>query len=549
MHIQRTTAAAPRTISLAGAGASLALALCAGRLPAQTPQVTLPGDDAGDQAGAALAALPDLDGDGLAEIVIGAPGDGSQAERTVRVARVSDGALLLRLVDKTPGSLFGAAVAGLADTNGDGLPDVAVGAPGSAPGAGHVRVYSGADGAVLLDLVGGGADPWDGFGAALAPLADRDGDGVPELLVGAPSLSDTAPGSAFIRSGATGAVLASYVGAAPGDRFGAAVAEAGDVDGDGTPDVLIGAPHGGYAQVRSGADGGVLLALPGSGEDFGAAVAPAGDHNGDGRADLAVATPGLARVDVLSGANGALLTRFSHEGAFGSALAAAGDWNADGVQDFLVGAPAEPAAGLEDSGNVYAISGAEGDVLFKAAGKAVGERQGAAVAVLGPAGPGGKPALAVGAPGAANLAGEPAGVTRLYPGAFVGAILPYGIGCPGSFLITPRLDLIGDPVPGGEMTLSITKALGGSFALLFLGGGQGELPLPNGCILWTVPVLLQPVMLPLEGPGPGEGHATVTARVPEELPAGSVLTLQTLVSDRGTDGGISSTSAIQLTIQ
>ncbi len=533
-----------------GTAAALAAAMLVGASAvAQTPQATLFGDHAADASGAALATLPDLDGDGRAELIVGAPGDGSQAERTVRVRRSSDGGLLLRLVDKTPGARFGAAVAGLADVNADGLPDLAVGSPGSAPGPGRVRLFSAADGAVLLDLFSGGNDSWDGFGAALAPLADIDGDGASDLFVGAPSLSDEQPGSASIRSGATGAVLATYVGLAPGDRFGAALSGVGDVNADGTDDLLIGAPAGGYAQVRSGADGSVLLQLIGTGGDFGAAVAAAGDVDGDGHADLAVGAPGLSRVDVLSGANGSLLRRVSREGAFGAAIAAAGDWNGDGTEDFLVGAPEETVAGGLGAGSVYAISGAQGDVLFKAPGAAAGEHQGAAVAVLGTAGPGVKPDLAVGATGLVGPAAEASGGTRLYAGKLVGSIVPYGIGCPGSFLITPRLDLSGDPYPGAQVKLAITKALGGSFALLFVGGGQGLTPFMNGCILWVAPVLVPPITLPLDGPGPGAGNITLTERLPEQLPVGFVVTMQAVVADPGADGGLSSTSAIQLTIQ
>jgi hypothetical protein len=83
--------------------------------------------------------------------------------------------------------------------------------------------------------------------------------------------------------------------------------------------------------------------------------------------------------------------------------------------------------------------------------------------------------------------------------------------------------------------------------VLFAGSAQGKLPLSNGCILWVDPVLPL-ATLPLAGRNPGEGSVTVTGRLPLRVPPGTVVTLQTLIADPGADGGVSSTSAFQLTV-
>jgi hypothetical protein len=97
-------------------------------------------------------------------------------------------------------------------------------------------------GALLLELAG--ESSFDLFGSAVAGLEDLDGDGRGDLVVGA-SLSDakgSGAGSAYVYSGATGALLWTLRGEASGDAFGYAVADAGDVNGDGASDVLVGAP-------------------------------------------------------------------------------------------------------------------------------------------------------------------------------------------------------------------------------------------------------------------------------------------------------------------
>ncbi|HKB17215.1 MAG TPA: integrin alpha, partial [Planctomycetota bacterium] len=167
---------------------------------------------------------------------------------------------------------------------------------------GPVTVRSGAGGGVLLTIpLPVPAGPV-AFGSALAAAGDLNGDGVTDLIVGAsgtPGLGGSvASGVAYVYSGATVAPLFTFPGSATGDAFGGSVAGPGDLDGDGVRDILVGARQGaslpGYAKAFSGATGALILTMSGAaaGDGFGTAVARAGDPNGDGVPDFMVGAPG-----------------------------------------------------------------------------------------------------------------------------------------------------------------------------------------------------------------------------------------------------------------
>jgi hypothetical protein len=134
-------------------------------------------------------------------------------------------------------------------------------------------------------LAAAGSEPASEFGSALVAMDDLEGDGVPEVAVGAPgALGDK--GRVTLHKGSTLAVLRTFVGTAAGDRFGAALALAGDLDGDGAHELLVGAPGGdaggldsGAVSIVSSATGLLLGTLPGvaAGDHFGTAVAGPGD--------------------------------------------------------------------------------------------------------------------------------------------------------------------------------------------------------------------------------------------------------------------------------
>jgi hypothetical protein len=263
---------------------------------------------------------------------------------------------------------FGASVAGAGDVNGDGVPDIIVGAPQADPGgrtnAGSAFVFSGANGAQLFRFEGQAAG--DGLGYPVASAGDVNGDGVPDIIVGATGADPggrSDAGSAFVFSGKNGTQLLRSDGEAAGDMMGSSVASAGDVNDDGAPDIIVGAPgadpggrsDAGSVFVFSGANGARLFRFDGeaAGDMLGFSAASAGDADGDGVPDFVVGAPGVSvggirycgSAFIFSGANGALLRRFDGSGSsgcpdcLGFSVAGAGDVNDDGKADVIVGAP------------------------------------------------------------------------------------------------------------------------------------------------------------------------------------------------------------------
>jgi len=275
---------------------------------------------------------------------------------------------------------FGWSVANAGDVDGDGVPDQIV---GSSPGpwigtTGRVFLFSGADGSLLLEI-DGPADA-SGFGMAVAGPGDTDGDGVPDVAVGAPYTrhGGASNGAVFLYSGASGALLHRMDG---GGQLGKALAGPGDVDGDGCADLLVGAPvahtfggpGAGSLALYSGRTGTLLLQVFGQVESgqLGRAVAPIGDVDGDGTPDLLAAAYGYEGPDsqgahVFSGRTGWTLIH-AHgppDVAAGASLAAAGDMDGDGIQDILVGAPGASPNGWFAAGAVYLHAGATGHLLL-----------------------------------------------------------------------------------------------------------------------------------------------------------------------------------------
>jgi hypothetical protein len=401
-----------------------------------------------DVAGFAVRGAGDVDGDGVDDLVIGAYGvdtNGGESGTTYIVFGKTSGfesSISLSTVGE-PGGLggfrlqgvvasdkSGIAVSGAGDVNGDGFNDLLVGASGAAPngaasGASYVVFGTDQGFASSIDLVSldgntgfrlEGVAASDTSGLSVSSAGDVNGDGFGDIVVGAIGVSENGAfsGASYVVFGKASGFAPSInlgnldgdtgfrlVGVAHDDMSGGAVSAAGDVNGDGFGDLLIGArsadPNGsnsGSAYVLFGKAGdfdasATLSVLNGSngfridgvaaGDGAGEAVSAAGDVNGDGYADLLVgaadadpngsgagssyvvfgkasgfaASFGLASLD---GSNGLRLDGVAAADGSGRAVSAAGDVNGDGYDDVLVGAEDTDANGA-GAGGAYVFFG------------------------------------------------------------------------------------------------------------------------------------------------------------------------------------------------
>jgi hypothetical protein len=323
---------------------------------------------ANDQNGYAVADAGDVNGDGVAEIVSGAPGPqtASAPAGAAYVRSGRTGRLLRRLHGFAPGDQFGAAVSSAGDVNRDGRADLLIGAPGSgAPGsqAGRAYVVSGRTFKVIRRL--SAHRRGDSFGTATSWTRDVDGDHVPDLIVGAGTAGASRGGAAYAFSGRTGRRLYRIGPPRGAKHFGVFfVAGVGDTNGDRVPDVYVadyGARSGaGFAGVYSGRNGHRLhgwFGRPGDGLGPGR---EAGDVDRDGRVDLIVGSytnsdgaEQAGRVQIRSGRTGRLLRTITSRTTMenlGFDAVGLGDVDGDGRPDELVSAA--------NRDTVYVISGA-----------------------------------------------------------------------------------------------------------------------------------------------------------------------------------------------
>lgn len=323
----------------------------------------LRGGSAGSEFGSALATIGDVDGDGRTDFVVGAPlHDSVLLLANVGRAQVLSGAtgnVLSTNDGVAAGERCGTAVAGIGDFDADGTPDYAVGSPfstiGSNAAAGRVRAFSGRTGLVIRQFSGTQANAH--FGAAVANVGDIDGDGKPDIAIGAPEFD---VGGAFdaglveVYSGATGLLILSVVSTTARDHFGFALSGAGDQSGDQKADFLVTNAAENVAartcKLVGGVSGSVLRTFSFSFGDFGTCVTTLPDVDGDGRPEIVVGdrtgdlnTQSLdGAVHVFSSKDGARIALYStglQDAALGTAIASVGDLDGDGVADLLVGGP------------------------------------------------------------------------------------------------------------------------------------------------------------------------------------------------------------------
>jgi hypothetical protein len=420
-----------------------------------SPSVSvLRGEQQGDSLGSSLAALGDVNGDGVDDIGLGAeaaalpflPSAGCVYVVYGKRVATLDSVDLSRLAVRSEGYRIcggyafdqAGSVAAAGDVNGDGLPDVLVGAKyhsinlDAHEGAAYV-IFSTAGPAVDIDLAAFvtsntmgfrvlGSQTGEWFGTSLSTAGDFNHDGFDDLLFGSPTYASSASlcGVAYVLYGHSAAQRA-FADVTPAisldpqesgfrilgdpswdDQVGSAVAAAGDVNGDGVDDIMVGASgvtvHGreltGAVYVlfgRQGVTQHILLQSfvsgPATGfrifgaaefDYFGGSVSLAGDVNGDGHADLVAGAgnadiPGLGRAGAVYvlylplPAQDIFLSTFNssvgfkvigaHESDRLGVGCGVGDVNGDGLSDIAVGAPAALVPGRDRPGAAYLING------------------------------------------------------------------------------------------------------------------------------------------------------------------------------------------------
>jgi hypothetical protein len=353
--------------------------LAAAALPAQSHLFTEYGIQ-GEMLGQTVCGLGDVDGDGVGDFLAGTPNPTGPGRGRVVVYSGRTGVSLYTLTGPATGDGFGRAARAVGDLDGDGASDFVVGMPWDATSgseAGAARVFSGASGALLFTLTGKSAG--DHFGWSVCGPGDTNRDGTPDIVVGAPD-ANGGFGGVYVHSGTDGARLREIVATTADLSFGFSLSELGDIDDDGAADFVIGCPGGrtpidhdltGWAEVVSGIDGTPLITYYGTAlnASAGYSVASAGDVNGDGKPDVIVGMPGLSPSGTFSGAAlvySAVAPQYLYSFPGGKALdrlgwlvAGVGDVNADGTPDILI------SKGANNGSQAYIRSGADGALLFE----------------------------------------------------------------------------------------------------------------------------------------------------------------------------------------
>ena len=457
---------------------------------------TISGEAEGDAAGGRVSAAGDVNGDGVDDLIVGASSNDGGAEDAGAAYVIYGVKSIPNEIDLTAlkpregftitgawaGDFAGFSVSSAGDVNGDGIDDFIVGAKEANAGTGAAYVVYGTTGSTHADIDLGELTSGQGFtihggngdyaGISVSSAGDINGDGIDDLIVGAykNDAGGDDKGAAYVIYGSstepslggvnldalTSGQGFAITGAANGDRLGFSVSAAGDVNGDGVDDLIVGAPENNAGDDNAGAayviygstepnrlevnvagltqnDG---FTIKGASEYAyaGWSVSAAGDINGDGYDDLIIGAkyaqdasgdevgaayviygasqnlPAVIDLEILLPIQGFVMRGAADNDAAGWSVSAAGDVNGDGIDDLIVGAWRNDAGGI-DAGAAYVIYGTSGATRanidlgeltsnqgFVIRGTAFADRAGSSVSAAGDVNGDGIDDLIVGAP-------------------------------------------------------------------------------------------------------------------------------------------------------